>query len=131
MPDDPQLSIAKLREDYRAVLAALDANPEAAEGFDAVDALDRLWAALKDTEKALRELDRIHARLIAAVTPGHPGSINAKGPNSTPEDNDRYDALFSKWHAATRRCRALLGPNVHAEPNTEERRSGERPQEVE
>ncbi len=68
---------------------------------------------------ALRELDRVHARLIAAVTPGHPGWISAKGPHSTAEDNDRYDALFSAWHSATRRCRALLGPNVHAEPNTQ------------
>ena len=66
---------------------------------------------------ALRELDRVHARLIAAVTPKHPGWINAKGPHSTPEDSERYDSLFSQWHSATRRCRALLGPNVHAEPN--------------
>lgn len=64
--------------------------------------------------EALHELDEVHARLIAAVTPKHPGWIGAP--------SEEYDALFSAWHAATRKCRSFLGPNLHAEPNARDDR---------
>jgi len=59
-------------------------------------------ARVAELEGALVELDDVHSRLIAAVTPGHIGWI--KGPS------EEYTGLFSEWHRATRKCRSLVGP---------------------
>lgn len=54
----------------------------------------------------------VHRQIIDAVTPGHPGFLYSQGPKMIPDHRDRYEALFSQWHAATRNLRDVLASEV-------------------
>jgi hypothetical protein len=75
--------------------------------YDAAALLEEAANALA----AARAVCEAQYRVICAVTPGHPGFLHAKGPEAAehPGHAEMYSALFSEWHAATRRLAERLG----------------------
>jgi hypothetical protein len=70
------------------------AMPERAE----IEAVLEAAQAVVDTQAAI----------IRACTPTDPAFLHVQGPNMVPEERDRYAALFSRWHRATRNLAAAL-----------------------
>jgi hypothetical protein len=66
---------------------------------------------------AARAVVETHAAIIHAVTPRHPDFLYTHGSNERAEDRERYDALFSRWHATTRALGAALAKLPHPLPH--------------